>query len=94
MFKYCPGIRSIVSPKIIIRKCPFCEEEVEFLEYETQQECPNCGRIVYREPSEVCVTWCSYANKCINELEKKGMINLKRSNELRKIMKKSNKSTL
>ncbi len=88
MFKHCPGIRSIVSPQIIIRECPFCGEEVEFFEYETQQECPSCGRIVYREPSEVCVTWCSYADKCINELVNKRMITDERAQELRKLMKK------
>ena len=88
MFKHCPGVKSLVQPQIIIRECPFCGEEVEFLEYETEQECPGCGKTVYREPSEVCVTWCSYADKCISELVSKGMIDSERAEELRKMAKK------
>lgn len=86
MFRHCPGTRSFVSPQIIIRNCPFCGEEVEFFEYETQQECPECGRIVYREASESCIEWCSYADKCIEELESKRMISKERAEELRKIL--------
>jgi predicted RNA-binding Zn-ribbon protein involved in translation (DUF1610 family) len=89
MFKHCPGVKNIVSPQIITRSCPFCGEEIEFFEYETQLECPECGKIVYREPSEVCVTWCSYADKCINELEMKKLINKERASELRKLIGQS-----
>ena len=80
-----------MSPRIIIRKCPFCSEEVEFLEYETEQECPNCGRTVYREPSEVCVTWCKYADKCVNDLISKGLVDAQRAEELRKLLSKKQK---
>jgi hypothetical protein len=31
MFRYCPGARSIVNPRIIITKCPYCGGEIEFL---------------------------------------------------------------
>jgi NADH pyrophosphatase NudC (nudix superfamily) len=86
MYKHCPGMRSIVDPKIIIRTCPYCGDEVEFFEYETVQKCYNCGREVYREPSEVCITWCNYADKCIEELESKSMIDHNRAEELRKIL--------
>lgn len=89
MFKHCPGIKSIVKPQIIIRPCPFCGEEVEFFEYETRQNCPRCGKIVYREPSEVCITWCSYADKCINELVNKRLITEDRANELKALLKPS-----
>ena len=33
MFKRCPGVRSLVEPQIIVRRCPFCGEELEFFEY-------------------------------------------------------------
>ena len=88
MFKHCPGIKRLIAPKIIIRNCPFCGEEVEFFEYEAQQKCPRCGETVYREPSEVCITWCSYADKCIDELERKGLIDKRRLEELKKLVKK------
>lgn len=89
MFKHCPGVRSFVSPQIIIRNCPFCGEEVEFFEYETAQECPNCGRTVYREASEICVTWCSYVDKCIKKLVRKKLITEERAEELRRLAKQS-----
>ena len=88
MFKHCPGIKSLIYPKIIIRECPFCGEEVEFLEYEKHQKCPRCGRIVYREASEACVAWCPYALKCINDLESKGLISKSRAKELRSIIRR------
>lgn len=88
MFRHCPGARSFTSPQIIIRDCPFCGEEVEFFEYETEQKCPGCGKTVYREASQTCVTWCSKANECINELFNKGVIDKKRAEELRSLIKK------
>lgn len=93
MFKHCPGTRSLVSPKIIVRSCPFCGEEIEFFEYETQQECYNCGKIVYREPSEICIIWCDYAEKCVSELESKSLISKDRAAELRKLMTNSKQKT-
>jgi len=86
ILKYCPGIKALVSPKIMIVKCPYCGGEVEFFEYEIEAECPDCGRIVRREPSEVCVSWCNMADKCIDELEQKGIIDKTRAEELRKFM--------
>ncbi|MEM0048915.1 MAG: hypothetical protein QXW39_00045 [Candidatus Bathyarchaeia archaeon] len=86
MFKRCPGIRSLVEPQIIIRRCPFCDEEIEFFEYETHLTCPKCGRIVYREPSESCLSWCEYAERCITDLESRGLINKDRAKELRKFI--------
>lgn len=89
MMKHCPGVRNFIAPQIIIRACPFCGEEIEFFEYETQQRCPECGQVVYREASETCVAWCAYADKCINELEEKGLIDGGRAEMLRKFMKKA-----
>ncbi|MEM2341730.1 MAG: hypothetical protein QXX94_05530 [Candidatus Bathyarchaeia archaeon] len=86
MFKRCPGVRSLVEPQIIVRECPFCGEEIEFFEYEMQLECPKCGRIVYRELTETCLSWCDYADKCIADLERRGIINKDRAEELRKFI--------
>ncbi len=89
VFKHCPGARTFISPQIIIRTCPYCGEEVEFFEYETEQECPNCGRIVHREASETCIVWCAYAEKCIDDLEKRRIITSERAAELREIRRKA-----
>jgi len=89
VFKHCPGIRSLVSPKIIVRTCPNCGEEVEFFEYETEQTCPSCGRVLHREATESCVAYCRYAEKCIEDLENRGLITHERAEELRRIMRKA-----
>ena len=92
LFKHCPGIRSLVSPKIIVRTCPNCGEEVEFFEYETEQTCPNCGKVLHREATESCVAYCKYAEKCIEDLERRRLITPERARELREIMRKSRAS--
>ncbi|MEM2320697.1 MAG: hypothetical protein QXS79_02275 [Candidatus Bathyarchaeia archaeon] len=88
MLKRCPGVRSLIEPQIMIRECPFCGEEVEFFEYETQLKCPKCGKMVYREPSESCLSWCEYADKCIDDLENRGIISKARAEDLRKNIRK------
>lgn len=89
MLKRCPGVRSLIEPQIIIRKCPFCGEDVEFFEYETQLLCPNCGRTVYREPTKSCLSWCECADKCVTDLEHRGIISRDRAKELRKNIRRS-----
>jgi len=88
MFRRCPGIRSLIEPQIIIRRCPFCGEELEFFEHETQLECPKCGRMVHREPTKTCLSWCDHADKCIADLENRGVISRARAEELRKLIEK------
>lgn len=88
MFRYCPGIRGLVDPGIIVKTCPFCGEDVEFLEYEIEQTCPGCGKKVRREASEACVSWCNYADKCIDDLLAKGVISEERAEMLRKILER------
>lgn len=66
---------------------PFCGEEVEFFEYETKQECPGCGKTVYREPTEMCIIWCDYADKCISVLVRERLIDHAKARELRNILK-------
>ena len=92
LFKHCPGIKSLVRPSIIVRTCPNCGEEVEFFEYETEQTCPNCGKVLHREATESCVAYCKYAEKCIEDLEKRGLITPERAAELRRIMRKARSS--
>jgi endogenous inhibitor of DNA gyrase (YacG/DUF329 family) len=88
MFKRCPGVRNLIEPHIIIRECPFCGERIEFFEYETQLKCSRCGKIVYREPTETCLSWCEYADKCISDLENRGLVNKSRAEELRRSIRR------
>lgn len=85
MLKRCPGAKDLVEPKIIVRTCPACGEEVEFLGYETETKCHNCGRTLHREATPSCVTWCEYALKCIADLKERGIITASRAEELGKI---------
>jgi len=86
--KQCPGVRNLIRPQIIVRTCPVCGEEVEFFDYEIEQKCPNCGTLIRRKAKPSCVTWCNYADKCIDDLEAKGLISKETAAELRKIAKK------
>jgi len=90
--KQCPGVRNLIRPQIIVRTCPVCGEEVEFFDYETEQKCPNCGKTLYREATASCVTWCQYADKCINDLESKKLITKEAAEELRKIARKTQRT--
>ncbi len=83
----CPGIRRLVEPQIVVRTCPVCGEEVEFFEYETETTC-KCGKKVHREASPSCVVWCKYAEKCLEDLEKRKIVPPSRLEELRKLMKR------
>lgn len=87
MIKRCPGAKELVEPKIIVRTCPACGEEVEFLGYETEAKCYNCGRMLHREATPSCITWCEYASKCIADLKKRGIITPSRAEELEEIAK-------
>lgn len=89
MLERCPGARSLIEPKIILRSCPSCGEEIEFFEYEEQLQCPECGKMVYREVSETCLSWCNYAEKCIEDLENRRLISKERGEELRKLIKRA-----
>lgn len=88
-FKYCPGVKDIVGPaQIIIRTCPSCGEEVEFFSDETEAKCSKCGRMLHREATPSCVTWCQYAEKCIADLKERGLIPPSRAEELERVVKK------
>jgi NADH pyrophosphatase NudC (nudix superfamily) len=87
MMKRCPGTKELVGPRIIIRTCPACGEEVEFFGYETEAKCDNCGRTLHREATPSCITWCKYALKCIADLRERKLITPSRAEELEKIAK-------
>jgi endogenous inhibitor of DNA gyrase (YacG/DUF329 family) len=84
MLKRCPGVRELVEPSIVVRTCPICGGEVEFFSDETLVECPSCGKPLHREATPACVTWCQYAEACIEDLERRGLITESRAEELRR----------
>jgi predicted RNA-binding Zn-ribbon protein involved in translation (DUF1610 family) len=68
MFDKCPGAANIRTPKIIIKKCPECGNEVEIFSDEMKVKCDNCGSIIYNESFlQSCVHWCKYAKECLGE---------------------------
>ncbi len=87
MFDRCPGTKDLTDPNIIVRTCPECDEEVEFLSYENETKCYKCGKLVHREASPSCVAWCKHADKCIKDLEDRKIITADRAEELRKAAK-------
>ncbi len=88
MIDRCPGAKRLIEPKIVTRTCPACGEEVEFFDYETETKCPKCGRTLHLEASASCIVWCKYAEKCIEDLEKRKLIPPSRAEELRKMIRK------
>jgi len=88
-FKHCPGIKNLISPtRIIIRTCPKCGEEIEFFDDESEVKCPSCGHTLHREVTQSCVTWCKYAEKCIEDLVARHLITPARAEELKRLIKK------
>jgi DNA-directed RNA polymerase subunit RPC12/RpoP len=86
-FKACQGTKNLIGPtKIIIRTCPSCSNEVEFFSDETEAKCEKCGHILRQEVTPSCITWCEYAEKCIDDMKTQGMISSSRAEELFKVI--------
>ena len=85
MFRVCPGLRKALEPSITVRSCPACGAEVEFFDFETETRCPNCGKLVHREATPVCVKWCKFALRCIADLEARNLIPKEVAEQLRRI---------
>ncbi|WP_455277925.1 hypothetical protein [[Eubacterium] cellulosolvens] len=82
-FKACPGTKNLIGPvRIIIRTCPLCSNEVEFFSDETEVKCAKCGHILRQEVASSCITWCEYAEKCIDDMKNRGMVSPSRAEEL------------
>ncbi|MEM3726909.1 MAG: hypothetical protein QXG49_00775 [Candidatus Bathyarchaeia archaeon] len=87
--RHCPGIKTLIEPKIITRTCPACGGEVEFFSDEIETQCPECGRPLHIEATPSCVVWCQYAFQCIADLKNRNLISSLRAEELEKIAKKA-----
>lgn len=59
----CPGS----DVEITIKECPYCGGEVELFTGESKAKCPECKRLVTREPSS-CIEWCPGAEQCFRHV--------------------------
>lgn len=84
----CPGARKLIQPQIVMRSCPDCSEEVEFFEYEIELKCPSCGKTVKKEMENSCILWCEYAEKCLTDIETRGLMPKERLDDLKSITAK------
>ncbi len=83
LFKHCPRIVNLITPKIDIAKCPYCGEEVEFFDYELEVKCQRCGNIVRRDPLTIDLPPCPKVLECITLLEQAGHLSHERARELK-----------
>lgn len=79
----CPG----AGMKPIVRRCPQCGEEVEFLDLDFERAC-KCGKRLYREADQSCVVWCEYAEACIEDMLGRKMISPETAGKLRDVARK------
>jgi DNA-directed RNA polymerase subunit RPC12/RpoP len=63
----CPGSSEIKRPKPEYLPCPKCGAEVEIWTDEAQAECEECGTSVRKDRSNLCISWCEHAEKCVGE---------------------------
>lgn len=85
----CPGSRELIGPTQIVRRtCPYCSDEVEFFSDEAEAKCQKCGHKLHREATPSCVSWCQYAEKCIDDLRNRRLIPPSRAEELIHMAKK------
>ena len=66
MVDQCPGAINIRMPRMEIKDCPKCGEEIEIFSNEASAKCPKCGFVIYNDLLS-CVEWCEYAKECVGE---------------------------
>jgi len=64
MFDHCPGAANLMTPTLIVKKCPQCGEEVEVFSSDVAVKCSRCGFVVYNDVAS-CVQWCKHAKECV-----------------------------
>jgi len=53
-------------PRMEIKDCPKCGEEIEIFSNEASAKCPGCGFVIFNDLLS-CVEWCEYAKDCVGE---------------------------
>ena len=66
MANQCPGASNMRMPRLEIRDCPRCGEEIEIFSNEAGAKCLKCGFVIYNDTVS-CVQWCEYAKECVGE---------------------------
>ena len=66
MVDQCPGAVNIRMPRLEVKNCPKCNEEIEIFTNEASAKCSNCRTVIYNDLLS-CVQWCDYANECVGE---------------------------
>lgn len=49
MMNQCPGAAGIRTPRLEIRACPGCGEEIEVFSNEASAKCLKCGQVIYND---------------------------------------------
>ena len=76
LFK-CPGVDSMSTPTIKIKKCPQCGGEVEMFSIDMKVDCPACGQPVFNNINS-CIDHCRYAEECLGKEKYLELKNLSR----------------
>jgi predicted RNA-binding Zn-ribbon protein involved in translation (DUF1610 family) len=66
MVNQCPGATNIRMPRLEVKNCPKCGEEIEIFSNESSAKCSKCGLMIYNDLLS-CVEWCEYAKECVGE---------------------------
>ncbi|MFC1925302.1 hypothetical protein ACFLW2_01230 [Chloroflexota bacterium] len=66
MVDQCPGAVNIRMPRLEVKDCPKCGEEIEIFSNEASTKCSECGLMIYNDLLS-CVQWCEYAKECVGE---------------------------
>ncbi len=66
MVNQCPGAANIRMPRLQIKDCPKCGEEIEIFSNDANAKCSKCGLVIYNDLLS-CVQWCKYAKECVGE---------------------------
>jgi len=66
MVSQCPGAIDIRMPRLEIKDCPKCSEEIEIFSNDVSAKCLKCGFVIYNDVMS-CVQWCEYAKECVGE---------------------------
>jgi hypothetical protein len=66
MVEQCPGAINIRMPRLEMKTCPKCGEEIEIFSNEASAKCLKCGFVIYNDLLS-CVQWCEYAKECVGE---------------------------
>ncbi|NQT48040.1 MAG: hypothetical protein HQ578_03605 [Chloroflexi bacterium] len=66
MVDQCPGAINIRMPRLELKDCPNCGEEIEIFSDDASATCTNCGFVIYNDLL-ACVEWCEYAKECVGE---------------------------